>query len=126
MVKSLRIYVAGPYSAKTKADHILTAHTVIQEVARNVDKAIEIGLSLIEKGHYPFIPHLSHYIHTNHFCKKDYGYWYYEFDNTFLYNWAEALYYISSSGGADAELELAKKLGLQVFYNLDDVPEAKK
>ncbi|MHA1280806.1 MAG: hypothetical protein ACTSQ8_26965 [Candidatus Helarchaeota archaeon] len=118
MSKSLRIYVAGPYSPKSD-----NKHTCIQEVAHNVDRAVRIGLILISKGHYPFIPHLTHYIHTNPFCKTDLGSWYYEYDLTFLYHWAEALYYIAPSKGADRELEIAKKLGLKIFYSLDEVPE---
>jgi len=115
----MRIYVAGPYSptiAKTKHD----ASRVTQH---NTDKAIEIGNALIEKGHFVYIPHLSHYVHIHHSCKRDYHEWWYEQDNTFIYNWADALFYISPSKGADAELELAKKLGFKIYYRLEDVPE---
>jgi len=116
----MRIYVAGPYSPKTK-----NTHTAVQEVAHNVDKAIEVAVKLIEKGHYPFVPHLSHYIHVNPACTKDYGNWYYDFDNSFLIHWAEALFYIEPSFGADNEVKLAMKLGLPVFYSLDEVPNEK-
>ena len=119
MVKPLRIYVAGPYTPKSKNPHV-----AIQEVAQNVHKAITVALKLISKGHYPFVPHLSHYIHTNPMCKTDLGQeFYYRYDNTFLEYWAEALFFIAPSKGANAELELAKKLGLKIFYNLDEVPE---
>lgn len=116
----MRIYVAAPYSARTK-----NTHTAVQEVAHNVDKAIRVAIKLIEKGHYPFVPHLSHYIHTNMSCPKDYGDWYYDYDNSFLTHWAEALFYVEPSFGADNELKLAKKLGLEIFFDLDEVPEAK-
>jgi len=54
---------------------------------------------------------------------RDDGDWWYEHDNTFINHWAEALYYLAPSKGADAELKLAKKLGLKIFYKLDEVPE---
>jgi hypothetical protein len=121
MNKPLRVYVAGPYSAKTP-----DTHAAVQEVARNVDRAVEVAVHLIEKGHYPFVPHLSHYVHTSPHCKRDYGAWYYELDNTFLDYWAEALFYVAPSPGADAELERAKKLGLKVFRGIGEVPDAKR
>ena len=116
-MKPLRIYVAGPYCPQN-----CSLHEASQVAQRNVDKAIEVGNWLIEKGHFVFIPHLSHYIHTHYSCTKDYGNWWYEEDNTFLEHWAEAIFHIGSSRGVDAELELAKKLGLQIFFQLSDVP----
>ena len=119
MVKPLRIYVAGPYTPKSK-----NPHAAIQEAAQNVHRAITVALVLISKGHYPFVPHLTHYIHTNPMCKRDLGEeFYYRYDNTFLEHWAEALFYMGPSKGADAELTLAKKLGLKIFRSFDEVPE---
>jgi len=116
-MKPLRIYVAGPYTPTTK-----NLHDAAREAHQNVQRAIKIALELIRKGHYPFVPHLSHYIHLN--CELDLGDWWYEYDNTFLEYWAEALFYIAPSKGADAELKLAEKLGLRIFRSLDEVPEA--
>jgi len=117
--EKMRIYIAGPYTPNSN-----NKHHCIQEAAHNVDRAVRIGIELIEKGHYPFVPHLSHYLHVNPACKGDLGQaFYYEYDNSFLIYWAEALFFIAPSKGANAELELAKKLGLKIFYSLDDVPE---
>jgi hypothetical protein len=112
----LRIYVAGAY---TPTD--CTLHDAIAISSRNVEKAIEVGIELIRKGHVVYVPHLSHYIHMNRNCPLDVKW--YEFDNSFIEHWANALYFVSSSKGADAELELAKKKGLKIFYKLEDVPE---
>jgi len=118
----MRIYVAGKYTPQTK-----DIHTAAQEAAHNVHKAIEVAIELIKKGHFPFVPHLSHYIHIDPSCKEDFGNtFYYDYDNSFLYHWAEALFYIETSHGADAELALAQKLGLRIFFELDEVPEVKK
>jgi len=119
----MRVYIAGPYSPRKSR----TKHEALQEVSKNVQRAIEAAIALIEKGHYPYVPHLTHFIHINPKCPKDYGpSWYYEYDKTFLEHWAEALLYLGSSEGADRELELAKKLGLKIFYSLDEVPKANK
>jgi len=120
--KQLRIYIAGKYTPQTK-----DVHTAAQEAAHNVHKAIVVAIALIEKGHLPFVPHLSHYIHIDPACNIDFGNtFYYEYDNSFLIHWAEALFYIEPSHGADNELKLAKELGLKIFYSLDEVTKVKK
>jgi hypothetical protein len=112
----MRIYIAGPYCPQN-----CSLHEAAKVAQANVDKAIEIANQLIEQGHFIFVPHLSHYIHTHYSCKRDYGEWWYEEDNTFLVHWAEAIFFIDSSKGADMELELAKKLGLKIFHSLNEV-----
>jgi len=115
----MRIYIAGPYNpvnAKNK-------HEAIQIAAKNVYRAVEAAITLIERGHYPFVPHLTHYIHIHPSCPRDYGEWWYEYDMTFLEMWAEALLYLAPSKGADKELEKAKELGLRIFYSIDEVPD---
>jgi len=113
------IYIAGPYTPKN-----CSLHDAAMKAQYNIDRAIEIANKLIEKGHYVFVPHLSHYIHIHYSHTKEYkeDLWY-ELDNTFLYNWATALFYIGSSYGADKELEIAKRMGLKIYYKIEDVPE---
>lgn len=118
MTQPLRIYIAGPYTP-----HNCNLHDASRIAQRNVDNAITVGNALIDKGHYVFIPHLSHYIHIHESCNSNRGLWYYEHDNTFLERWANAFFYISPSSGADVELELAKKLGYKIFFSLDEVPQ---
>ena len=112
----MRIYIAGPYCPQN-----CSLHEAAKVAQTNVDKAIEVANRLIERGHFVFVPHLSHYIHTHYSCKRDYGDWWYEEDNTFLTHWAEAIFFIGSSKGADMELELAKKLGLKIFHSIGEV-----
>jgi len=120
-VKPLRIYVAGPYCPRN-----CSLHDAPRIAKRNVDRAIEVANALIEKGHYVFVPHLSHYIHIHYSCRRDYGEWWYEEDNTFLKYWANAVFIVAveDSVGVRAELELARKLGLKIFHSLDEVPDA--
>ena len=114
----MRIYIAGPYAPTDT-----TLHNASRKAQQNVDKAIEVANALIEKGHYVFVPHLSHYIHIHYSCKRDYHEWWYKEDNTFLEHWAEALFFIGESKGANQELELARKKGLVIFTSLDEVKQ---
>ena len=113
-----RIYVAGPYTPQH-----CDLHDASRIIQHHIDNAIIVGNKLIDKGHYAFVPHLSHYLHIHQSCNNDRGEWYYEFDNTFLTHWANALFYISASFGADNELFLAQKLHHKIFYKLSDVPK---
>ena len=114
----LRIYIAGPYCPRGAIEH--DAARIAQH---NVDRALEVANALIKKGHYPFVPHLSHYIHIHYSCKEDYGGdFYYRYDNTFLDIWAQALFLIDHSPGATAELKRARMRNLKIFKSLREVP----
>jgi hypothetical protein len=116
-MKPLRIYVAGPYSP-----HNCDLHDASRIAQLNTDIAVAVGNALADKGHYVFVPHLTHYMHISASCKVNRAAWYYELDNTFLERWANALYYIAPSFGADAELALAEKLGYKIFVDLERCP----
>jgi hypothetical protein len=113
----LRIYIAGPYTPRN-----CSLHDAARQAQKNVDLAIDIANKLIELGCFIFVPHLSHYIHLKQNIPIDPNWWYIE-DNSFIEHWATALFYIKSSKGADAELELAKKIGLKIFYTIEEVRE---
>ncbi len=115
----MKIYVAGPYSPTKSLDK----HEGIREAAQNTEHAIEAGIAILNKGHIPYIPHLSHFVHTHHACNHEYKW--YVIDNSFIEDWAEALLYLAPSFGADAELKLAAKLGLKIFYSLNEIPDCK-
>ena len=114
-LERFRIYIAGPYSP-VDHDH----NRCVGEAEANVREAIRIGNELMHKGHYVFVPHLSHY--QANAPNGDHTLPWYMIDNTFIDNWANALFYISPSKGADAELARAKEKGYKIFYNLDEVP----
>jgi hypothetical protein len=113
----MRIYVAGPYSPSCH-DH----NNCIKEVEMNVRHAITVGNELIRRGHTVFVPHLSHYQANAPNGRHDWPW--YEMDNTFIDHWAEALFYIAPSIGADAERARAEKRGLKIYTKLNDVPNA--
>lgn len=113
VVEKLKIYIAGPYTAETELLRV-----------RNVNAAIDAAFKLFSKGHYPYIPHLTHFIDLraqeigHSLTWEDYIAW--------DLPWVEAcdaILYLRPSRGADLELERARYLGKQVFYSVDEVLE---
>lgn len=99
-----RIYVAGPY---TKGD-----------VAVNVRNAYEAANRLANMGFAPFVPHATHFWHM--LFPRPYQFWL-DLDNEFLPCCAALLRLPGESSGADKEVELAKKLKIPVFKNIEDL-----
>jgi hypothetical protein len=116
MSKALRIYIAGPYTAQGKNGP--AAHT---------KKAIEAGIAVFAKGHYPYIPHLTHYVdlRARQIGRKltwsDYITW----DLPWL-DLCDALLYLGKSRGADIELERAAKLKKKIFFSLSEISKVKR
>ncbi|HEX8458366.1 MAG TPA: DUF4406 domain-containing protein [Pyrinomonadaceae bacterium] len=114
MAKPLKIYIAGPY----------TAETAEQRLA-NVNVAIDAGLAVYFKGHFPYVPHLTHFVDerandTGLTMKwEDYIRW----DLPWV-RACDALLYLRSSRGADLELQAAKDTGKAIFYSIEEIPVA--
>ena len=101
---SVRVYVAGPYSQG--------------DVAVNVRNAFEAANRLADLGFAPFVPHSTHFWHM--LFPRPYDFWL-ELDRQFLPTCAVVLRLPGPSKGADCEVELARDLGLPVFYSVEDV-----
>jgi len=109
---SLKIYIAAPYSANKK-----------ERREKNVEAAIDVAITLYKKGHFPYLPHLTHLVDKR--AKKtsitmvwsDYMKWH----KPWLMA-CDAFFYLGSSKGADIELQLAKDLGKIIFYSVEEVP----
>jgi len=114
MINSLKIYIAAPYSAETK-----------EERGKNTKAVIDIALTLFKKGHFPYIPHLTHWVDerakgTGIAMKwEDYMKWHRPWLEA-----CDAFFYLNSSKGTDLELQMAKKLRKTIFYSIDEVPVA--
>ncbi|MEM9076171.1 MAG: DUF4406 domain-containing protein [Bacteroidota bacterium] len=115
------IMIAGPYRSGTGNDPKL--------IQQNMDNLEAMALPIFKKGHIPMIGEWV----ANPLMKlagsKEIG------DTVFqelqyptahrLLTKCDAILRIKgSSTGADQDVELAKKLGLKVYYNLDEIPEA--
>ena len=111
----LRIYIAGPYSARTKTERL-----------HNVRRAIDAALKIFKKGHFPYVPHLTHYIDLRakdigvRLVWKDYIRW----DMPWL-RASDALLFLGKSPGANLEMKAAKKMGKRIFHSVEQIPKAK-
>ena len=85
-------------------------------------RAIDAGIKLLQKGHLPYIPHLTHWVDKRaqelgiNFTWEDYM----NYDDKWL-QLCDAILYLGSSTGADIELQRAKDLGLKIYYNIKDI-----
>ncbi len=110
--KSQNIYISGPYSATSQ-----------EGIQGNVDIAMTIGLRVFKMGHYPFVPHLVHYMHI--FGMKYQTYIDYEGWMDYVCRWlpkCDSILHYESSPGADRELELAKELKLNIYHTIEEIP----
>ncbi len=110
----MKIYVAGPYSSATPEGRL-----------NHTNRAIYVGITLIRTGHVPFIPHLSHF--TNEEAIRRFG------NEISWKTWiaqdlewvrvCDALYRLpGESKGADLEEKEARRIGIPVYYDLDQIP----
>ncbi len=85
--------------------------------------AVDAGIAIFQCGHFPYVPHLTHYIdlrakQTGITLKwEDFISW----DLPWLER-CDALLYLGSSKGADIERRLAEKLGKRIFASIKEVP----
>ena len=95
----MKVYIAGPY---TGGDTIV-----------NVRNAVEAGDRIVQAGHNAFVPHLFHFWHF--LLPGDYEQWM-RLDFEWLESCEVLLRLPGDSGGADREVELARELGIPVFF----------
>jgi hypothetical protein len=108
-----KIYVAGPYTAPTP-----------RKVLANVQRAMDAGLYIHQLGHYPFVPHLTHYL--EHYARRIHGKglpWeaWLRMDQQWLAA-CDALFFLSPSPGALQELQFASAHGLVIYEHLQEIP----
>ena len=115
-MQSMKIYVAGPYTGVT-----------MEQIESNVQKAIDAGIHIWKKGHFPVIPHLLHWVDLRAnelgitMDWNDYMLW----DAPWL-DYCDALYFISESRGALIELKRAIDEGKIIFYSLEEIPAVER
>lgn len=111
-MKSMKIYVAGPYSGKSRA-----------EIELNVRNAIDAGLKIWKKGHFPYIPHLTHWsdLRAREIGQDmnwtDYVKW-----HGIWVDQCDALFLLGESKGALLEYKQAKRTNKKIFHSLDEIP----
>lgn len=110
--RSLKIYIAGPYSANTENGK-----------QKNVNVAIDTAIAIFLKGHFPYIPHLTHFVDKRTKKKKLKLQWndYIRWDMPWL-KVCDALFFLKSSKGANLELQAAQKKKMRIFYSIKEIP----
>ncbi len=114
------IYVAGPISKGP--------------MHQNIWRALKVARRLWDLGYLPFVPQLSFFWHI--IDPQDEGYthvkpdgslnFWMDYDFCMIRQYAKALFRLDGeSVGGDMEVELAKSLGLPVYFRIEDVPAIK-
>ena len=112
----LKIYVAHRYNGGTL------------ETLSNIGRAVEIGVEIAKRGHYPFVSHLDCLIaiQSKGCLPLDYYYnssmaYLQVCDAIFIVDWKD----IDNSKGVKAEFDWATSHGIQIYYNINELPEVK-
>lgn len=105
MAQQLRVYCAGPMAKGV--------------FSNNMRLALDAAAELIRKGHHPYVPHLSWFVELVHSHPAEV---WLGLDKQWLLQ-CEALYRIpGESVGADLEVYWAREHGLNVFFNMEQIP----
>lgn len=94
----LFVYAAGPY---TKPDPVI-----------NTNRAIRLADHIFERGHTPFIPHLTMFWHL--VIPRAYQDWL-DYDVEWLKKCDVVIRLLGESNGADKEVEIARELMIPVI-----------
>lgn len=97
----MRVYIAGPYT--------------LGDVAVNVRTAIEAGQRVLDAGHSPYIPHLTHFWHL--LFPAPAQQWY-DHDLIWLRQCEAMIRLPGESKGADQEEAQAEFLGIPVYRSV--------
>ncbi|TFG32733.1 DUF4406 domain-containing protein [Candidatus Thorarchaeota archaeon] len=115
-MKCMKIYVAGPYTGNTS-----------EQIEENVRNAMEAGLKIWKKGHFPYIPHLTHWPDI---LSRELGI---DMDWADYMRWhapwvddCDALFLLGESKGSLLELQRAIEENKLVFRSIDDIPEVSR
>lgn len=115
------ILIAGPYRSGTNNDPVL--------IKKNMDRLESVALPIFRKGHIPMIGEWVANPLIELAGSKEVG------DDIFveiqyptahrLLTKCDAILRIEGdSKGADQDVKIAKELGLEIYYNLEDIPIA--
>ena len=116
------ILIAGPYRSGTNNDPIL--------IKRNMDVLESMALPIFRKGHVPMIGEWVANPLIELAGSKDIGdaifqEIQYPVAHRLLAKCDAVLRIRGESKGADQDVTLAKELGLKIYYDVNDIPDAK-
>lgn len=102
--RNVFVYLASPYT--------------IGDPVENVNRQIDMSAFLLDRGFIPFAPLLCHYIDQKH--PRSYETWV-AYDNLWLLKCDAVLRLPGESKGADAEVDLAIRNNIDVFFDVNDL-----
>ena len=110
------VFVTGPYSAPTA-----------EGVVENIERALDIGRALFRKGYFPLVPHvLVREYYTPEDDSELFGYEPLMQYTLALLSRCDILLRYDSSPGADRECARAQELGIPVYFDIEELPDAHK
>lgn len=115
------ILIAGPYASNTGNDPAL--------IQKNMDKLESMALPIFRKGHIPMIGEwvanpLIRLAGSTEIGDTMFTEIQYPTAHRLLHKCDAVLRIQGESKGADQDVEIAKELGLRIYYNLKDIPDA--
>ena len=113
----MRVYLAHTYGRR----HGLSD----SQCESNALKSIEWGRKLITKGHNPFIPNLYHFVHNGWDFSPDEDFWLKLVTEWLCYCQAVFVAEMPSweGSGVQFEIDLARKLGMPVYFSIKEIPD---
>lgn len=113
------ILIAGPYRSGTGNDPEL--------IKRNMEKLEAVALPIFRKGHVPMIGEwvanpLMQLAGSRRPGDAVFNEIQYPVAHRLLQKCDAVLRIEGASAGADQDVELARKLGLHIYWNVDDIP----
>lgn len=113
----MRIYIAGALSSKENKSR--SPSKVVTDYIQNVSVMCKAASEVRRKGHYPYVPGIDFLLGvvTGDWEEEDYRGIGMEFLKV-----CNAVLVISDSWGVQKELEEAKRLGLTIFNNIEEIP----
>lgn len=111
------VYIAGPLSAETEEGQW-----------DNVQAACWVGRDIMQRGHWPVIPHLNMTYalwHENKLGEKPDYETFMAWDAEILRR-CDGLLYLAPSPGADRELAMAEALKLPVYRAVEELPTVRE
>ena len=100
-----KVYVAGPMS--------------IGDTVTNIRQGVLAGAELMKAGHYPFVPHLSHFAHMIHNEDVTYEMWL-TYDREWVIVCDALIRLPGKSRGADQEERWARRHSIPVYYSVEE------
>lgn len=102
----MKIFIAGPYSKPDPVENTRIAILAAEEV--------------IKRGHTPYVPHLTLLWHLVAPHKLE---WWYQYDRIWLRFCNAVLRLEGLSTGADIEVDIARQMGIPVYFTIEDIPK---